>query len=199
MGNGFWTHSYVITIMKPKPFFPRTEADILVKEFFSKTYNKKTELPRRPLLRLPMPPPSGAPPRFSRTTWRHPAPPCRTTWRCSLAALPDRRIQCAGAAISMLTRAFPLPLPGPVAPGMVTVEPGLWVPIHLHPRPGGRRARSEAPRGCGDGPVALLLPARGPERGQSRPAERPGCRGLRGGASEQGPHLPGLRVEFCWL
>lgn len=57
---------------------------------------------------------------------------------------------------------------------MAAGDRGLWVPIHLHPRPGGRRARSESPRGSGEGPAALLLPARGLEWGAELPGGEAG-------------------------
>lgn len=128
-----------------------------------------------------------------RTTWRHPSP----TWlvdglKCAGAAISSglRR-----AAISMLTRAFPLPLPGPAAPGMAAGDQGLWASIRLHPCPDGRRARSETPRGCGEGLAALPLPARGWSGGQSCPAERPGLPRPPPWGSRAGPASPGAAHE----
>lgn len=95
----------------------------------------------------------------------------------------------------MLTRAFPLPLPGRAVLGMAVGERGLWVPIRLHPWPGGRRAPSKTPRGCGHGPAALLLPARGLERGQSCPAGRPGLLRTPRWGSRAGPASAGAANE----
>lgn len=44
-----------------------------------------------PIAPAPDPAAERRPLRFSRTVWRHLAPPCRTTWRCPLAALRGRR------------------------------------------------------------------------------------------------------------
>lgn len=85
-----------------------------------------------------------------------PAPPPRP--RRQATAIPSG---FQSATISMLNGAFPLPLPGPAAPGMAEGRRGLSVPIRPHPRPGGRRGRPGAPGSCGEGRAALL-PALGP-------------------------------------
>lgn len=110
-------------------------------------------------------------------------------------------LKCAGATISsglqrsrisMLTRAFPLPLPGPAAPGMAAGGRGLWASIRLHPRPGGRRARSEATRGCGEESAALLPPAGGLEWGAELPGREAGPPWW---GSRAGPASPGAANE----